>query len=186
MTMSLLNSIKAKLTKRQKSNGAAAPLTFSQDSTRLTPDGGQEMTCAGNQDKNLVVASMDSRFTPDMIDYALEMAGRMDFGIIAVNAANLTHDVTEFFSTSHEELFRDFQEEACKNVRPFKQKALERGLKFAHATKYSDIDHAIDEITSACGDIEFIITENKEPAPVRDAVSADNRIAQRLFVYAVD
>ena len=47
----------------------------------------------------------------------------------------------------------------------FKKKALEKGLKFAHATKYSDIDHAIAEITSECGDIEFIITENKNPAP---------------------
>jgi len=184
--MSFLDSIKAKLTKRQKPNEAATPLKFSQDSIRQTAGGGQEMTCAETPGKNLVVASMDSRFTPDMIDYALEMAERMDFGIIAVNAANLTHDVTEFFSTSHEELFRDFQKEARKNVRPFEQIALEKGLKFAHATKYSDIDHAIADITSECGDIEFIITENKEPAPIRDSVSADNRIAQRLFVYAVD
>ncbi len=184
--MSFLNAIKAKLTKRQKINETAAPLKFSQDSALKNADGEHEMTCAENAGKNLVVASMDSRFTPDMIDYALEMAERMDFGIIAVNAANLTHDVTEFFSTSHEELFRDFQEEARKNVRPFEKTALEKGLKFAHATKYSDIDHAIAEITSECGDIEFIITENKEPAPIRDSVRTDNRIAQRLFVYAVD
>lgn len=185
--MSFLNIIKSKLMPASKTEKAGAPLTFSQEKGgEKTEDQHREMACAENQGKNLVVASLDSRFPDEMVDYALEMAQRMDYGIIAVNAANLTHDVTEFFSTSHEELFRDFQEDALRHVAPFKEKALEKGLKFAHATKYSDIDHAIEEITSECQGVEFIISENRNPAPARDAAGLDNRIAQRLFVYAVE
>ena len=184
--MSILNTLKSKLMPGRKPEKEKEPLTFSQEKGAEASSGPQEMTCSENLGKKLVVASLDSKFTEDMMDYALEMAQRMDYGIIAVNAANLTHDVTEFFSTTHEELFKDFQEASLRHVEPFKRKALEKGLKFAHATKYSDIDHAIAEITTECGNIEFIITENKNPAPARDAVSPDNRIAQRLFVYAVE
>ena len=143
------------------------------------------MSCRTNQGKNLVVATLESRFPDDMVDYALDMAKRMDYGIIAVNAANLTHDLTSFFSTPQEELYADFKETAAKNVVPFKEKAAELGLKFAHTTSQLDVDHAISDITNECGHIEFIISENKNPAAVRDAAVNQNRIAQRLCVYSV-
>ena len=95
--MSILNTLKSKLMPGRKTDTEKEPLTFSQEAGAAIPSGKQEMTCSENTGKKLVVASLDSKFTDDMMDYALEMAQRMDFGIIAVNAANLTHDVTEFF-----------------------------------------------------------------------------------------
>jgi hypothetical protein len=178
-----------KIFSRGKKNGnAEEPIKFTQhcDSSSSGTDGGQCMLCKENEGKNLVVATLESRFSDDMVEYALDMAKRMDYGIIAVNAANLTHDVTSFFSTTQEELYADFKETAAKNVAPFEAQAEKLGLKFAHTTSQANVDHAIDDITKECGHIEFIISENKRPAAIRDAAVNQNRIAQRLCVYSVN
>ncbi|WDP91245.1 MAG: universal stress protein [Desulfobacter sp.] len=185
--MSFFKTLKTKvLHPGKKADDNSEAIKFSTPPDQTPEKEGEKIACCENQGKNLVVATMESRFTDDMVEYALDMAQRMDYGIIAVNAANLTHDVTEFFSTSHEELFRDFKETAVKNAAPFSKRAAELGLKFAHAVKYTHVDKAIEDITKECGQIEFIITENKEPVTARDSLSNDNRIAQRLFVYSVD
>ncbi|WP_035236523.1 universal stress protein [Desulfobacter vibrioformis] len=186
--MQLLNGLKDRLLSLGKRHGnTEKEITFSQPC--VNTDGGIDectISCRANQGKNVVVATLESRFSDEMVDYALDMAKRMDYGIIAVNAANLTHDVTSFFSTSQEELFADFKDEAGKNVVPFKEKAAELGLKFAHTTSQADVDHAISDITKECGHIEFIISENKSPVATRAAAVNQNRIAQRLCVYSVE
>ncbi|WP_321493854.1 hypothetical protein [uncultured Desulfobacter sp.] len=185
--MQFLNGLKDRLSFGKK-HGKENPIMFSGPCVK-DDDGTDQcsctISCRTNQGKNLVVATLESRFSDEMTSYALDMAKRMDYGIIAVNAANLTHDVTSFFSTTQEELYADFKETAAKNVVPFKEKAAEMGLKFAHTTSQADVDHAISDITNECGHIEFIISENKNPAAVRDAAVNQNRIAQRLCVYSV-
>jgi len=187
--MQFLNGLKDRiLTLGKKHDNAEKAITFSQPcaNSDAETDSDQCMLCSENQGKNLVVATLESRFSDEMVDYALDMAKRMDYGIIAVNAANLTHDVTSFFSTTQEELYADFKETAVKNVAQFEATAAEFGLKFAHATSQGDVDHAIADITKECGHIEFIISENKRPAAIRDAAVNQNRIAQRLCVYSVN
>lgn len=183
--MQFLNRI---LTFGKKHGNVEKAITFSQPcaNSDANTDTVQCMLCSENQGKNLVVATLESRFSDEMVEYALDMAKRMDYGIIAVNAANLTHDVTSFFSTTQEELYADFKETAAKNVTPFEAKTAELGLKFAHTTSQADVDHAITDITKECGHIEFIISENKSPAAIRDAAVNQDRIAQRLCVYSVN
>lgn len=185
--MQFLNGLKDRVLGKKHGN-AKKPIKFAQrcDAGNTGTDGDQCMLCKENEGKNLVVATLESRFSDDMVEYALDMAKRMDYGIIAVNAANLSHDVTSFFSTTHEELYADFKETAAKNVAPFEAKAAELGLKFAHTTSQANVDHAISDITKECGHIEFIISENKNPAEIRDTAVNRNRIAQRLCVYSVN
>jgi hypothetical protein len=185
--MAFLNALKTKLLNlNKKMDDYQEAITFSEAGVSQGPDRKEAMTCVENEGRNLVVASQSSRFPDDMVDYALEMAKRMDYDIIAVNAANITHAVTEFFSSTHEDLYREFKQEATDNVREFKEKAETMGLKFAHTTNFSNIDQAIEDINKECGQVEFVITENREPAQVRDAVENTQRIAQRLFVYSVN
>jgi len=185
--MAFFNTLKTKLKRfSNKVDDYQEVVTFAQAGVDTPKPQEKEMTCVQSDGKNLVVASHDSRFSEDMVSYALEIAQRMDYGIIAVNAANLTHDVTEFFSTTHEELYKDFKQTSIKNVESFRKMAAERGLKFAHTTKFSNIDHSIDEIVKECGDIEFIISKNRDSSRVRGIVETEKRIAQRLCVYSVN
>nr|NJM00906.1 universal stress protein [Desulfobacula sp.] len=144
------------------------------------------LSCAETRGRNVVVATHESRFSDDMMLYALEMAGRMNYGIIAVNAASITHDITEFFSTTHDKLFADFKETATRNAEAFRTRALDQGLKFAHTVHASDLDHAVAAVAKECGEIEFIISENREPARARGVIGNEKRIAQRLCVYSMN
>ena len=184
--MAFFNTLKTKLLKlNKKSEAYQEAITFSQ--ANLTPS--QEnhtMACSEDTGRNIMVACNTSQFPEAMISYALEMAQRMDYGIIAVNAANLTRDVTDFFSTTHEELYRDFKETAIKNVQSFRSQATKQGLKFAHTTKFSTIDNAIEDITKECGLVEFVISENREYVEARGHIENRKNISQQLCVYSVN
>ncbi len=185
--MAFLKTIKEKLLKlNNKVDDYQEAITFSQANVSTDDSPKEAMTCVENAGRNLVVASQESSFPDDMVDYALDMAQRMNYDIIAVNAANITHDVTEFFSSTHEDLYRDFKAAAQENAVAFREKVEALGLKFAHSTNYSGIDHAIDEVTKECGQVEFVITENREAPRVQDRAENSQRIAQRLFVYSVN
>lgn len=188
MIMAFINTLKNKLLSfNRKAEDYQSAITFSQ--AGLTTDGEtrtSSIRCSENEGANIVVASRDSRFSEDIIDYALEMASRMDYGIIAVNAANLTHDLTDFFSTTHDRLCKDFEEASKSSVVDFQDRAEKQGIKFAHCIQFATIDDAVKEITKECGQIEFIISENREQPSLRDVPANESRIAQRLCVYAME
>ncbi|HKK00516.1 MAG TPA: hypothetical protein VJ959_16460, partial [Desulfotignum sp.] len=81
-----------------------------------------------NSRQDIAVATYESLFPDKMVSYTIEMAQRMNCGIIAVNCANLTHDVTEFFSNAHDVAFEDFKKNANRNAEDFRTKAQEQGL----------------------------------------------------------
>lgn len=111
-------------------------------------------------DKRIAVATYESQFPEKMADYALEMAKRMGCGIIAVNCANLTHDITEFFSNAHDVAFDEFKKNSDRNAGDFRAKAQEMGLDFFHFVHSSNIDNAVSAVIKEYGNPEFIITEN--------------------------
>jgi CheY-like chemotaxis protein len=123
--------------------------------------GGDRTLAAEKQaDRNIAVATYESLFPEKMVSYTLEMAKRMDCGIIAVNCANLSHDITAFFSNAHDTAFDEFKKNSDRNAAGFCQKAMDLNLEFAHMVHFSDIDTAIDAIVEEYGKPEFIITEN--------------------------
>lgn len=185
--MAFLNTIREKLLRlNRKADDLQEAITFSQAGIHDGATEKQTMTCSENQGRNLVVVTQSNNFPDDMVDYALEMAKRMDYDIIAVNAANITHDVTEFFSSTHEELYKDFQATATENAKYFREKAQAQGLKFAHRSSDTDIDHAVATLTKECGQVEFVITENRDRPRVQNRTENTQRIAQRLSVYSVN
>jgi len=113
-----------------------------------------------NTGQTIAVATYESRFPDKMVSYALEMAKRMNCGIIAVNCANLTHDISEFFSNAHDVAFEEFKKNADRNMDDFRTKATDQGLTFDHMVHFSDIDMAIAAVIKEYGKPEFVITEN--------------------------
>lgn len=144
---------KSKNTSEKKEDQAAA----GRDQTHETKTQASESNAA----RNIAVATYESLFPDDMVSYAIEMAARMNCNIVAVNCANLSHDVTDFFSNAHDEAFEEFKKNADRNAEDFRTKAKAQGLKFAHMVHYSDIDTAITAVIKEHGKPEYIITENK-------------------------
>jgi CheY-like chemotaxis protein len=150
---------KSKKTSGKKQDPAAA----GRNQTRETGAPASENTI----EPDIAVATYESRFPDKMVSYTLEMAVRMNCGIIAVNCANLSHDISEFFSNAHDVAFEEFKKNAGRNIEDFRTQAMARGLRFAHMSHYSDIDTAIAAVIKEYGKPEYVITEN--PAGMANA-----------------
>lgn len=137
-----------------KDQAAAAPDQDSEDG-RVASESEKEY------DKRIAVATYESRFPEKLAAYALEMAKRMGCGIIALNCANLTHDITQFFSDAHDVAFEEFKRNSDRNIGEFQAKAKELGLEFAHTVHSSNIDNAVSAVIKEFGKPEYIITENQ-------------------------
>jgi glutaredoxin 2 len=187
LSMSLLDKLKNKFKRlNTKHDTYQEAITFSEAGIHDHMATDESVTCEESPGRNIVVVSNEIRFPDEMMTYALEMAKRLDYGVIAVNAANITHEVTDFFSTTHDKLFTEFKETATQNVETFRKKADDLGLKFSHTVQSSNIDHAIENISKECGQIELVISENRESVLGRDILIDENRVAQRLCVYSVN
>lgn len=148
--MTLFNKSKTKSGKMADQKADSRKQTH--DKKRAAPE--------DNARRNIAVATYESLFPDNLISYTLEMAERMDSGIIAMNCAHLSHDVTEFFSNAHDVAFDEFKKNSDRNSENFRAKARAQGLEFQHMVHYSDIDTAIDAAIKKHGKPEYIITEN--------------------------
>jgi CheY-like chemotaxis protein len=131
--------------------------TGNQENTRETRMNSSE---ENKTHQDIAVATYESRFPYKMVSYTLEMAVRMNCGIIAVNCANLTHDISEFFSNAHDVAFEEFKKNAFRNIEDFSTRAKAQGLRFSHMVHSSDIDTAIASVIKEYGKPEYVITEN--------------------------
>lgn len=141
--------------------------------------------CQEHNKENLVVTSHNNRFSEEVIDYALEMAKRMEYRIVAVNAADFIHRSIDIFHSARDTLCEDFISSAGANAKPFMAKAEREGLEFVHLVKLTDIDDALAEIREECGEIAFVISENQETSRNSQRIENRQKIAQRLCVYSI-
>jgi CheY-like chemotaxis protein len=144
--------------------------------------GGSEGASEKKPVRNIAVATYESKFPDNMVTYATEMAKRMDCGLIAVNCANLSHDITEFFSNAHDVAFEDFKKNSDRNIEDFRAKAEALGLEFAHTVHFSNIDNAVSAVVKEYGKPEFIITEN----PAGMATAKSKSAKKDIHILLVD
>jgi len=107
----------------------------------------------------LLVLGRETEFSDALIEYALEMAGRLDYEVMALNAAGLTKDVLHAFPSARESLWKDFQTHSQENVISFRTAAAEKGIPFSHVVKPSGPDKAVQEVQHEVGRIDFVISE---------------------------
>ena len=132
----------------------------------------------------LLVVGRAGTFSREVIDYAIEMAQRLSYEILALNAVALSGETFRLFSSSHRKLSQDFQALSEKNARPFQQEAERIGLSFAHVVKFSGRDEAIDEVNREFGNIEFVVSDTEEERLV-DRAEEGERAREAIYVYSV-
>ncbi|HHC25064.1 MAG TPA: universal stress protein [Desulfobacterales bacterium] len=133
----------------------------------------------------LVVVGRESVFSDSMVDYALEMAGRMDYQIIALNTAPLSCDTFRLFKSASSQICGDFEELSCKNVMSFEQKARGKDIDFTHVIKFVETDEALEEIQQEYGEIGFIVSEPENQHPLHNREKNENRPSTGLCVYSM-
>jgi len=144
----------------------------------------QEQMIKEKRPGKLLVVGRNGSFSKDVIDYALEMAERMSYEMVALNTAPLSSGTFKLLSSSQKEMCQKFQDIAEQNVRPFQEEATKRGIRLEHFVKFRETDEALEEIRKEAGEIEFVVSEN-----VGEEVAAraknEKRVRQEIFVYSM-
>ncbi|MBW2490904.1 MAG: hypothetical protein JRE65_07145 [Deltaproteobacteria bacterium] len=132
----------------------------------------------------LLVMGIESNFSKEIIDYALEMAQRMSYDIMALNTAPLSCETFKLFSSSRNQVCEEFKSMSEKNADLFKEAAAEKGIPFDHIVMFSEPEEALESITKQHKDIAFVVSETLEDrADAR--IEEGERLRTHLFVYSM-
>ena len=134
----------------------------------------------------LLVVGQETMFSQTVIDYALEMARRMSYDIVALNAAPLSCNSFKPFIASQKKLCNEFQQLSAEHVKDFKQAAEREGISFTHVVRFSEPEKALEAILHEYRQIEFVITDEQPTT-----TSSENRISEtqrsdnQVYVYSM-
>lgn len=135
--------------------------------------------------RRLLVVGRESVFSEEIIDYAIEMAQRLSYEIIALNTAPLSCDTFRLFSSSRSRICKDFEEISKKNIIAFQERAEKEGIPFVHVVKFSDSYEVLKEIKLEIGEFEFVVSEMEEELE-DDAGTGDGEKPKReISVYSI-
>jgi hypothetical protein len=132
----------------------------------------------------LLVMGRESTFSEKIIDYALEMAQRMSYEILALNTAPLSCETFKLFSSSRNQVCEEFKAMSEKNAAMFQKVAAEKGILFNHVVMFRDPDEALQEVTKDNKNIIFVVSESIEDR-AESRIEEGERLRQNLFVYSV-
>ncbi len=131
----------------------------------------------------LLVMSQQPYFKQEMIDYAIDMARRMDYEIIALNTAPIPEETRELIEPSSSKL-QEFEKNARQNAESFRKAAEKENIAFEHIVRFGEPDDIVQQLCRSRKNIEFIVSEpEKERLSTRN--TAEKRLEKELIVYSV-
>ena len=171
------NKMSGKHTDHKKNSGAIVP-----EQENPSPSMVQEKASSENSGK-LVVIGRESTFSKEIIDYSIEMAERMSYEIVALNAAPLSSETFKLFSSSRNQICIDFQSLSEENVKEFKALSEKKEIPFTHLVKFNESGDVLTELRDEIGEFEFVVSENEEETVSR--TTNEERVKSEIFVYSM-
>jgi len=118
--------------------------------------------------RKILVVTLEDAFTESVIDYAMGLAERLGYELIAVNVGAASSD--KVVSAYQEHMREEFQTRAAQAAAPLAEKAAARHIGFTHEVKFGDVAQAVAAIKREYRRIELMITDSrtqKEVLPAR-------------------
>lgn len=132
----------------------------------------------------LLVMGNESTFAKEIVDYALEMAQRMSYEILALNTAPLSCETFKLFSSSRDQVCEEFKSMSEKNAGLFQELAAEKGITFNHIVMFSEPEEALETITREHKDIAFVVSESVEDR-TESRIEEGERLRRNVYVYSM-
>ena len=142
----------------REQDGAVAEEGTVEETDRAAAPAGAGEACKGR----LLVLGEQSEFPKDLVDYALDMAARLSYEVVALNAAGFSKQTFRSFPGARDKVCQDFLAVSEGNAVPFREAAAEKGIPFSHLVKFSSADEAAAEVREQVGDIDYVICESEE------------------------
>jgi hypothetical protein len=157
-------------------------ITFA-EAGELKPNASSEAEAPAEQPGLLLVIGNGETFSRRMIDYALDMAQRMSYSILALNVAPLAEEAVRRFAPSSSKI-QEFEEKSRDNAKAFEAAAREAGILFTHAVKFGETDAVIQAVEKEYGPVEFVVSEPAEER-AEERPENENRPEKQLYVYSM-
>ena len=132
----------------------------------------------------LLVMGRESNFSKEIIDYALDMAQRMSYEILALNTAHLSCETFKLFSSSRNQVCEEFKSMSEKSAGLFQEAAAEKGIPFDHVVMFSKPEEALESINREHKDIAFVVSESVEDRE-ESRIEEGERLRRNLYVYSM-
>ncbi|PQP33966.1 hypothetical protein C6A37_10215, partial [Desulfobacteraceae bacterium SEEP-SAG9] len=126
----------------------------------------------------------ESTFSKEIVDYALEMAQRMAYNILALSTAPLSCETFKLFSSSRNQVCEEFKSMSEKNAALFQEAAAEKGILFEHIVMFSEPEEALESITKERREIAFVVSETVEDRG-ESRIEEGERLSTNLYVYSM-
>ena len=132
----------------------------------------------------LLVMGRESTFSKEIMDYALEMAQRMSYDILALNTAPLSCETFKLFSSSRNQVCEEFKSMSEENAVLFQEAAVEKRIPFDHVVMFSEPEEALESITRENKNISFVVSETVEDR-ADSRIEEGERLRTHLYVYSM-
>jgi len=106
--------------------------------------------------KKILVVGGEEGFSKKLVHYAIGMAERMGYEIVALNVIPAGN---RLFSMLNEKVREELRERTAKEAETFRRKAEEKRILFSHNVKFGDFDKSIKEAHKEFKRISFVLTE---------------------------
>jgi hypothetical protein len=151
----------------------------------LLKDSGMEssLECVIDESKDLwlLVRGVGAEFTSECIEYAVDMAKRMEWGVMALSCADL--GCGSIWNKKDRALACErFKSDSESKVLGFKSLCMDAGLNFRHELRFMNPKNAVEDVVKS-ESISFIVAEDIDNRNEKTAKEKDLRGS--LYVYSL-
>ncbi len=116
----------------------------------------REKTEKASEREKILVVGNEAGFSETLSNYAIEMAERMNYEIVALNVIPMGKRLASFL---HDRIKEELQTRTEDAAEAFKTKALEKNIPFTHTVKFGEIDRMIKALNGEFKRVSFILSE---------------------------
>jgi len=107
----------------------------------------------------ILVVGKEDIFTECVMDYAISLAERLDYDLVAMNVSAVMGHSGHFLSPFKANLREEFEKRANETVGVLMKKATAKGIHCEHVVRFAPLNKAVEEVHHEVKRIEFVITE---------------------------
>lgn len=133
----------------------------------------------------LLVLAQGDHFPEEVREYALDMAKRLGYEILALNTAPIKREAWRFFNLDSKSLRQEFKSASQKNFSIFQSEADKRRVPITHLVKFVDKEDALQELKQEIQDLDFIVSDSEPLQPRPRNEDTPNRLQKELCVYTL-
>lgn len=125
------------------------------------PGKDSEEGLAAKENRKILVVGREAAFSEAVVDYAVNLAERLGYDLIALNVGPKAETGGFLYSPYRRYLQEKFRKQATAAARLLEAKAREKGLAFDHQVRFGDLSRAIEELNHQKRRIEFVINASE-------------------------